>query len=237
MHHRMMQRNRHASSHAVKVLVFAVAMLASMSPPLRADGPRRAIEVLETLAVKGRAPKTGYSREAFGPRWSDVDRNGCDTRNDILRRDLRDIETKPRKRSRKDPTRNRDCVVLSGVLDDPYSGRVVPFVRGEGSSNAVHIDHVVAKGNAWVTGAFQWNDEQRRMFANDPLNLLAVSGGLNSKKRDGDAATWLPPDRSFRCRYVARQIAVKQRYGLWVTRPEKEAMQRILRNCPGESLP
>ena len=221
-------------SRAVCALFFSLVLA---GPSLQAAGSVPAVEALEALTVKGRAPKTGYSRKEFGAKWSDVDRNGCDTRNDILRRDLHDIETKPRKRSRSDPARNRDCVVLSGVLDDPYSGRQIPFLKGDGTSQLVQIDHVVSMGNAWVTGAFQWSPGQRRSFANDPLNLLAISGELNSKKRDGDAATWLPPDRSYRCRYVARQIAVKQKYGLWVTRPEKEAMQRILRNCPGQPLP
>ncbi|NCV76929.1 MAG: HNH endonuclease [Actinobacteria bacterium] len=186
-----------------------------------------AIDALEQLIVKGRAPRTGYSRSAFGPTWSDVDRNGCDTRNDILKRDLTEL-------SFKENTRN--CVVVSGVLNDPYSGERITFIRGNTTSTLVQIDHVIALGNAWVTGAFQISVKQRTSLANDPLNLLAVKGSLNSQKQDGDAATWLPPNKSYRCEYVARQISVKKKYGLWVTQPEKDAMKRILEKCPTQKL-
>ena len=186
-----------------------------------------AIDALEQLIVKGRAPRTGYSRSAFGPTWSDVDRNGCDTRNDILKRDLAEL-------SFKENTRN--CVVVSGVLNDPYSGERITFIRGNTTSTLVQIDHVIALGNAWVTGAFQISVKQRTSLANDPLNLLAVKGSLNSQKQDGDAATWLPPNKSYRCEYVARQISVKKKYGLWVTQPEKDAMKRILEKCPTQKL-
>jgi len=186
-----------------------------------------AIDALEQLIVKGRAPRTGYSRSAFGPTWSDVDRNGCDTRNDILKRDLTEL-------SFKENTRN--CVVVSGVLNDPYSGERITFIRGNTTSTLVQIDHVIALGNAWVTGAFQISVKQRTLLANDPLNLLAVKGSLNSQKQDGDAASWLPPNKSYRCEYVARQISVKKKYGLWVTQPEKDAMKRILEKCPTQKL-
>ena len=160
--------------------------------------PGVAVAVLETLPVKGRAPKAGYSRDAFGQRWADVDRNGCDTRNDILKRDMTSIVYKPK---------TRNCVVLSGTLIDKYSGESINFVRGEVSSMEVQIDHVVALSNSWQTGAFKLSIAQRTALANDPLNLFAVKGRLNSQKSDGDAATWLPPLKSFRCAYVAQQIA------------------------------
>ena len=187
-----------------------------------------ASSVLETLSVKGRAAKTGYSREQFGQTWADVDRNGCDTRNDMLKRGLTNIEFK---------VKTRDCVVLSGILLDRYSGEAINFLRGNVSSMEVQIDHVVAISNAWQTGAFKLSVVQRTAFANDPMNLFAVKGRLNSQKGDGDAATWLPPLKSFRCAYVAQQIAVKAKYSLWVTAPEKEAMVRILNSCPKEKLP
>lgn len=173
---------------------------------------------LETLPVKGRAPMTGYSREAFGTAWTDTNDNGCDTRNDILRRDLTDKVVV-------------DCVVIRGVLRDPYSGQQIRFTRGPVSSLDVQIDHVVPMGNAWATGAFRWTPATRERFANDRRNLLAVDGGLNMQKSDGDAATWLPPRKSYRCTYVAMQVQTKQRYGLWVTPAEKDAMRRILSAC------
>ncbi len=190
--------------------------------------PTLATAALETLAVKGRAPKTGYSRAQFGPTWADVDRNGCDTRNDILKRDLTQITFR---------AKTQNCVVESGVLNDRYSGEVINFVKGNISSMDIQIDHVVALSNAWQTGAFKLTLDQRKELANDPLNLFAVKGRLNSQKGDGDAATWLPPLKSFRCTYVAQQIAVKAKYSLWVTAPEKAAMVSILAKCPTQKVP
>ena len=186
------------------------------------------VDVVAKMAVKGRAAKTGYTREQFGTAWKDVDRNGCDTRNDILNRDLSSLIYK---------VSAKDCVVLSGVLIDPYSGQSIDFLRGVATSSDVQIDHVVALSNAWQTGAFKLTLEVRTAFANDPLNLLAVKGVLNSQKGDGDAATWLPPRKSYRCAYVARQVAVKYKYGLWLTAPEKAAILKLLNTCPGQVIP
>lgn len=177
---------------------------------------------LAKLAVKGRAPRTGFDRDRFGPAWADVDRNGCDTRNDVLKRDLRDEKFRPG---------THDCVVVSGVLDDPYSGKTISFRRGQDTSSEVQIDHLVPLSDAWQKGAQQWTAAKRKEFANDPLNLLAVDGPLNGQKSDSDAATWLPPRRAYRCAYVARQIDVKARYDLWVTSAEKDAMDRVLDSC------
>lgn len=176
---------------------------------------------LARLEVKGRAPLTGYDRDRFGSAWLDTDRNGCDTRNDMLTRDLT--------RRVYDPD-TRGCVVLSGSLDDPYTGNRISFTKGDG--NLVDIDHVVAMGNAWATGAFRWEIRKRAAFANDPMNLLAVDASANRQKGDGDAATWLPSNKRLRCDYVARQIGVKAKYDLWVTPAEKDAMSRVLGSCP-----
>lgn len=194
--------------------------------------PASAIEdsqsALAKLPVKGRAAKVKDMRAQFGTPWKDVNHNGCDTRNDILKRDLKDVIFR-------DGTHN--CVVESGLLTDPYSGEIIQFTKGQISSMEVQIDHVVALADAWQTGAFKLSEEKRSELANDPLNLLAVKGRLNSQKSDGDAATWLPPLKSYRCKYIARQIAVKVKYGLWVKPAEKTAMQNILRKCPGQPLP
>jgi len=211
----------------IRIATLLILGVAMGQAPLEAS-TKTAEAVLETLAVKGRAPKTGYERSQFGPAWSDVDRNGCDTRNDILYRDLTSIIYK-------DGT--KECVVLSGILVDPYSGEKITFERGVRTSMDVQIDHIVALSNAWQTGAFKLSYEKRREFANDPMNLLAVKGRLNSQKGDGDAATWLPPLKSIRCAYVSQQIVVKAKYGLWVTPPEKAAMQSLLARCPGFKAP
>lgn len=202
----------------------AISAIQSTNATLTVPGASgSAAEALAKLPVKGRAPKTGYDRDSFGPAWKDMDQNGCDTRNDILSRDLVERQMQD------------SCVVLSGVLyPDPYTATNITFVRGK---SLIDIDHVVALGNAWVTGAFLWPSEKREAFANDPLNLLAVQASANRQKSDADAATWLPSNKAYRCSYVARQIAVKLAYGLWVTEPEKAAMQTVLTACPGEPLP
>jgi hypothetical protein len=196
--------------------------------PVNAESVASGLSVIQAQVTKGRAAKTGYTRAQFGPAWADVDRNGCDTRNDILKRDLSNEVFKEK---------TNGCTVLSGTLVDPFSGETIKFVRGTTTSSEVQIDHSVALSNAWQTGAFKLTADQRKAFANDPLNLLAVKGRLNSQKGDGDAATWLPPLKSFRCDYVSRQIAVKMKYKLWFTAPEKEAMIRILKTCPEKALP
>jgi hypothetical protein len=205
------------------------ATLADRYAPFAAPEPvGTAADALAALPVKGRAPKTGYSRDEFGQRWADVDRNGCDQRNDVLARDLTGETFKPG---------TRDCVVLTGALADPYTGETIAFTRGQDTSTAVQIDHVVALSDAWQKGAQQLDPQTRERLGNDPLNLLAVDGPTNGGKGDGDAATWLPPQRGYRCAYVARQVAVKARYELWVTQAEHDAIARILGGCPGEPIP
>jgi hypothetical protein len=182
-----------------------------------------AATVLNELEVKGRAPKTGYERSQFGDGWA-ISR-GCDTRNIILHRDLENVAV------------DDECRVGSGMLSDPYTGKVITFERGPDTSSVVQIDHVVALSDAWQKGAQQLSYERREALANDPLELLAVEGTANQQKSDGDAATWLPSNKSFRCQYVARQVAVKKKYSLWVTAAEKEAIIRVLGSCPGQKLP
>ncbi|MGW5161024.1 HNH endonuclease family protein [Nonomuraea wenchangensis] len=177
---------------------------------------------LAKLQVKGRAPRTGFDRDKFGPSWADVDRNGCDTRNDILKRDLEDETFK---------SGTHDCIVLTGTLKDPYSGKTIKFKRGQDTSTAVQIDHLIPLSDAWQKGAQQWSATKRKEFANDPLNLQATDGPLNGQKSDSDAATWLPPLKSYRCTYIARQIDVKAKYDVWVTAAEKSAMEGILDDC------
>ncbi len=207
-------------SHWEIRIALCLALFLTGLPEASSAAAPTVTQVIATLAVKGRAPKTGYTREQFGTAWKDIDGNSCDTRNDILKRDLVAQVYKDR------------CIIISGVLLDPYSGESIDFVRGVSTSLAVQIDHVVALSNAWQTGAFKLTVEKRTAFANDPLNLLAVKGKLNSQKSDGDAATWLPPKKSYRCEYVARQVAVKAKYGLWLTAPEKAAIVKIIATCP-----
>jgi hypothetical protein len=183
--------------------------------------------VLATLPVKGPAPLTGYARTQFGPAWADIDRSGCDQRNQVLTRDMTDVRLRPGSR----------CVVASGRLIDPYTGKQINFVRGQNTSSAVQIDHVVALADAWRTGAQQLDQQTRAQLAGDLLELLAVDGPANEAKRDRDAAAWLPANKSYRCSYVARQVAVKAKYRLWVIPAERDAMDRVLAACPPTPLP
>jgi hypothetical protein len=181
-------------------------------------------EVLQALPIKGRAPKTGYTRAAFSDGWDSL--GTCDVRNAILARDMTNVTFV-----------DTTCKVASGVLIDPYTAKTINFTRGIDTSDDVQIDHVVALSDAWQKGAQQLDYSLRHQLANDPLELLAVDGAANQQKGDGDAATWLPPNKSFRCSYVARQIAVKKKYSLWVTRSEYDAMAKVLSTCPNQKLP
>ncbi|WP_258366235.1 excalibur calcium-binding domain-containing protein [Curtobacterium sp. MCPF17_031] len=193
--------------------------------PIPTPAPGTALAALDALPVKGRSARTGYDRAAFGTAWADVDGNGCDTRDDVLARDLTAI------------TRDGACEVETGVLVSPYTAVSMQFVRGYTTSGEVQIDHIVALADAWRTGASTWTASEREAFANDPLNLFAVDGPSNQQKSDGDAATWLPANKSFRCAYVAHQVAVKAKYRLSVAPAEYQAIARVLAKCPAQDLP
>lgn len=227
----MAMRLRRIIVTAISLMSFAVVILAAAPPviektnivqtaPAVTEPAGSALKTVEMLAVKGRAPKTDYSRSQFGSGWTTT--SGCDTRNIILHRDLTN------------PVVDEKCVVVSGVLHDPYTNTDITFTKG---SSAIQIDHVVALSDAWQTGAQGFTKEMRVQLANDPLELLAVQGAANQQKSDGDAATWLPSNKSFRCEYVARQIAVKQKYSLWLTSAEKQAILNVLSSCPDQALP
>lgn len=226
----------------VTVLLASAIVLAGFTydfatqPSISNDKPSNTKEVLSAqsanaqatlnkLEIKGRAPKSGYKRTNFSDGWAVI--GSCSVRELVLKRDLTDTRLA-----------EDGCKVLSGALDpDPYTGKRIDFQRGPTSSQAVQIDHVVAVSDAWQKGAQQLTSEKKHAFYNDSLNLLAVDGPTNNKKGDGDAATWLPPNKAFRCRYVARQIAVKYKYNLWVTQTEHDAISRVLTTCPEQILP
>jgi hypothetical protein len=234
----MAKLSKHAARRVTVVLVLAAAvaawlvfnpenyepkLVAGEAEGLAVDGATggewSAVNVLAKLPVQEKDYSAKYVRTDFYTNWSSYE--GCDMRNVILQRDLRD-------------TVLDGCLVMSGILTDPYTGKVVSFVRGSGTSSAVQIDHVVALSNAWATGAQKLDAERRRALSQDPVNLLAVDGPANQQKSDKDAAEWLPENVGFRCEYVARQISVKYKYVLWVTGAEKAAMEGVLGGCPGE---
>ncbi len=178
--------------------------------------------ILERLEIKGRAPKTGYSRDEFYKGWPDVE--GCSLRQRIIKRELGDSATLD----------NNNCNVISGEFDEPYTGSHMLFYEKSDFTAGLQIDHIVALSDAWQKGAQYMDKETRYSIATDPLNLLAVESKTNQSKSDGDAATWLPPNKAFRCQYVARQVSVKYKYSLWVTEAEHDAIARVLETCPGE---
>lgn len=210
----------------------SVLALPSSVPPPPAPGapgdPARfdtAREQLKQLEVRGWDRTSDFKRSQFGKAWSDdvnveFGHNGCNTRDDILRRDLKNLVVRP-----------RTCYAQTGTLVDPYTGETIEFTRGPDTSNAVEIDHVVALADAWYKGARSWDPQRRLDFANDPRNLLAVSPKANFDKAFRDAASWLPPNEAFRCDFVARQIEVKTAYGLWLAAKEKKAMEAVLKRC------
>lgn len=197
----------------------------------RAHGP--AVTLLMTLAVRSeeeggsKSVDASYSRDAFRYQQIDADGNGCMIRDDILARDLTHIQFSKQKR----------CQVESGNLEDPYTGKTIAFQRGQATSSLVQIDHVVALHDAWSSGAKNWPVSKRTRFGNDPFNLLAVEGKANQDKSDKHAGKWLPSNKVYQCGYVARQIAIKAKYGLSVTAKEKQGMLRTLHYCPGQPLP
>lgn len=166
----------------------------------------------------------GYDRAAFGPSWADTDRNGCDQRNDVLARDLTAVVYKPG---------THECVVLAGVLDDVYTGHTIEFRRGETSSMAVQIDHVVPLSWAWQHGADSWSAETRERFATDFHNLQAVDGPTNASKSDRGPATWMPPAASYDCTYASRFAGVVSSYGLNLPNsdPDRSALTKTLTQC------
>ena len=198
---------------------------ATSQPPATPASPTydTARATLARLPVKGWDRNTDFVRYRFGQVWSDdvnveFGHNGCNTRDDVLRRDLADLIVRP-----------GTCYAQSGVLHDPYTGQTIPFTRGPTTSEAVQIDHLVSLSDAWYKGAREWDDQRRR--ANDPRNLLAVGGQANFDKAFRDATAWLPPNEGFRCEFVAKQIDVKAAYGLWLSNNEKRAMQDVLARC------
>lgn len=181
-----------------------------------------ATEVLEQLAIKGRAPKTGYERTQFYSGWLTIE--GCSLRQRIIRREIGETAV----------LSDDQCTVISGEFDEPYTGQHLIFYERSDFTTGIQIDHVVALSDAWQKGAQNLTADERYSLATDPLNLLAVDSSANQKKSDGDAATWLPSNKAFRCQYVARQVSVKYKYNLWVTQAEHDAIANILSTCPNE---
>lgn len=220
---------------AVAVWLFLPVILAGFQDSNDAAGTRppsteaeRHLSALEVVADGGSGEAPPYTRSQFGDGWADLDGDGCSTRNEILARDLTLVSYQPG---------TNDCVVESGVLDDPYTATTIQFQRGETTSQMVQIDHVVALADAWNSGAWQWDTEQRLQFSNDPLNLLAVDGDANQDKGAATFDQWVPANPDALCDYAERQVTVKYKWGLAVTRSEHDALARALSECPERQTP
>ena len=147
--------------------------------------------------------------------------NGCDTRNDVLAQQLKNVTYRPG---------THGCVVMSGVLNDPYTGRTINFTKAKAS--ATQIDHMAPLSYAWDMGAASWSQEQRTQFANDPvLNLMAVDGPTNGAKGDKSPADWMPPNRGYQCGYAVKYLAVIKAYGLALDTKDKPVLTKALATC------
>jgi hypothetical protein len=204
----------------------AVDTPAAESPATSGESPVPSLD--ELIVLPGEAPEVpDYDRTAFGQAWSDdvnveFGHNGCDTRNDILRRDLVDITLKEN---------TNGCVVLTGTLHDPYTGRTISFERGQDTSTLVQIDHVFPLAAAWNRGAAEWSAAERQDFANDPVNLLASDGAANQVKGAMLPDEWQPDPAWGRCRYAQQFVEVAAKYTLPITTSEKEALAEALTEC------
>ncbi|MFG2002684.1 DUF1524 domain-containing protein [Spirillospora sp. NPDC048911] len=171
---------------------------------------------LDGLRVAAEASGSGYARDRFGVRWKDTDHNGCDQRNDVLGRDLREVKKRGR------------CVVLSGTLNDPYSGKRITFSKSDAAE--VQIDHVYPLALAWRMGASRWPEDRREQFANDHDNLLAVWGVPNRQKSDSGPGEW-KPQKAFQCTYGVKYVEVAKEYELPVSRSDRQALEGFLERC------
>jgi hypothetical protein len=179
-----------------------------------------ALVIIDEIRVAGRGPKTGYSRDEFGTAWTDnikaglFAHNGCDTRNDILKRDLAAVTFR---------AKTKDCVVITGTMDpEPYTSK--PFTFEKAKASALQIDHMIPLSLAWQMGAARWDKDKRVAFANDPLNLLAADGPANGSKGDSSPASWLPKNKAVRCAYSLRIAQVSLRYDVPLTQADKDTM-------------
>jgi hypothetical protein len=202
----------------------ALAMQAGM--PTVAPG---ADALAGITVVPARTHRYDYLRSLFGDAWDDDNdapggHNGCDTRDDILNRDLVEITHVSTKR----------CAdaVATGVLHDPYTNATVAFTRGAKIGEAVQIDHIVPLAYAWDMGASAWPYRQRLRFANDPANLLAVAGQGNQDKGDAGPGQWMPPNKSFACQYAVAYLAVLRGYALRLDQPSADVLRRAAATCP-----
>ncbi len=188
------------------------------------------VDILAGIAlIPVRVRGYDYRRAAFGDAWTDDTtapggHNGCDTRNDILNRDLVDKTFTAIKRC---PT-----AVATGTLHDPYTNDTVAFTRGNQVGASVQIDHLVPLALAWDLGARDWTDQMRRRFANDPANLLAVEGQANQDKSDGEPADWMPPNHAFWCQYAVQFAAVLRGYALPVDDRSAVVLRDAASTCP-----
>ncbi|GAU67261.1 hypothetical protein SSP35_04_03460 [Streptomyces sp. NBRC 110611] len=207
-----------AGDHGVSPLRNPDGTHPGLAPVTSESDKAEARRLIEKVRTAGRGSKAGYARDKFGYAWMDtadgvpLARNRCDTRNDLLARDGRDV----RYRS------GSACVVESMTLADPYTGKTIKWRKQKAA--AVQIDHVVPLSYGWQMGAARWQESKRKQIANDPLNLLPSDGPANASKGDAGPSSWLPPYERNRCAYSVRFAQVAVKYGLPVTAEDKRTM-------------
>jgi Protein of unknown function (DUF1524) len=222
-----MMRNTGTSAKGPRIAGRLVVLLAAAILAITSAAPAAAATIvsgtgLQLLSRLATAPEhsTGYVRTLF-VLWIDADRDGCDTREEVL---IAESLTKPRIGS--------GCSV-SGSWRSVYDG--VTTTR----ASSFDIDHVVPLKEAWESGAWAWTAARRQGYANDlgySGSLRAVSAASNRAKGDSDPAHWLPPLASFRCMYVSDWVVVKVRWRLALDPLERAAIKRVLAACPARTL-
>lgn len=180
----------------------------------------QAVDDLSGLTVKAKGSMTGYDRDLF-PHWRDASTWGwpvepnddCDSRSAALYRDGEDVGM------------SSTCTKLTGTWVDPYGGGKYD------AASDIDIDHVVPLGNAWATGAADWDEDERTAYANDPEVIVSADDSLNQSKSDQDPSEWVPPNEDAACLYATRWVLVKDKYDLWVTSAEKTKLSSMLETC------
>lgn len=169
---------------------------------------------LKDLRVAEAGSMHGYRPSKFPD--DDSDANGCDTRDDVLARDLGDVH------------RDGSCTVTSGTLRDPYTGRTVRYRRDH--PGTVRVEHVVPLPVAWRSGASDWDQAERTRFANDADTLVAVAARTARDRGERPPDRWRPA-RRYQCAFAQRYVTVAHDYDLTVTKAQHDALDTMLGGC------
>ena len=178
------------------------------------DDRRPLLDGLIRIAAETNDP---YDRDYFGYP-TDLDSDGCDTRDEVLIADSQVPVT----------TGTSLCDVTAGQWYSPYDGVLTD------NPSDIQIDHVVALSEAWDSGANQWDQAIAIEFGNavgSDDNLQVASRASNLGKSDYDPAEWLPDNTDAICWYVTTWSQIKLDWDLAMDATEYTTVTSILANC------